>query len=100
MSDFREIDGETEAPGGGMTVTDIYYLFFRHKWKICLFALAGICGAVAVAKLMPPSYGSEAKLLIQYVVESKPPTMHGVGNDSQIMQPDVRGETVIATEME
>jgi succinoglycan biosynthesis transport protein ExoP len=100
MSEFREIDGVPDSPGAGMNVTDIYYLVFRHKWKIVAFALAGICGAMAVAKLMPPSYESEAKLLIHYVVETKSPTVRGTGNDAQIMSPDVRGETVIATEME
>jgi len=100
MSEFREIDEVTENPGGRVTVTDIYYLFFRHKWKICLFALAGICGAVAVLKLMPVSYESEAKLLIHYVVESKSPSVHGSGNDPQIMQVDAHGESVMATELE
>ncbi len=53
-----------------MTVGDIYYVLFRHKWKIILLSLAGIVAAVAFYYLKPPPYQSQAELLIQYVPEA------------------------------
>ena len=55
-----------------MTVGDIYYVLFRHKWKILLCSLAGIVASAAFFVLRPPPYVSEAKLFVRYVVnESK-----------------------------
>jgi polysaccharide biosynthesis transport protein len=50
-----------------MNVGDIYYVVFRHKWKIILLSLAGIAAATAVYFHNPPPYQSQAELLIQYV---------------------------------
>ena len=49
---------------------DIYYVLFRHKWKIILLALAGIAAAAAFHSRNPPPYESQAELFIQYVPES------------------------------
>jgi len=35
-------------PPAGMTVGDIYYVVFRHKWKIILLSLAGIAAAATM----------------------------------------------------
>ncbi len=50
-------------------VNDILFILFRHKWKILLCAIAGLSAAVAVYLLDTPSYHSDAKLLVRYVVE-------------------------------
>ena len=100
MNDYRDIEGTKEGPPApGLKVSDIYYVLFRHKWKIILLSLAGICGAGVVFKFRTSNYESEAKLLIHYVLETKSPTVRGVG-DSQIVSPDGHGESIIATEME
>ena len=54
-----------------MTLGDIYYVLFRHKWKILLCTLTGLLAAVGVYKFFPQPYQSEAKLFIRYVTEGK-----------------------------
>ncbi len=82
----------------GMNVGDIYYVLFRHKWKILLCSAAGVLASVALLLLKPPCYKSEAKLLIRYVLDNK--SASPVAKDSQITSPDARGENIINTEME
>ena len=53
-----------------MNVGDIYYVVFRHKWKIILLSLAGIAAAAVVNFRNPPPYQSQAWLLIQYVPQA------------------------------
>jgi uncharacterized protein involved in exopolysaccharide biosynthesis/Mrp family chromosome partitioning ATPase len=56
-----------------MTVGDILYVIFRHKWKIVLISGVGIAVAGVLPLLRPIPYESEAKLLIKYVLETKIP---------------------------
>ena len=58
------------APAPSLTVHDILYVFFKHKWKILLCAAAGICAAAAAYFLRTPVFESEAKLLVRYVVDT------------------------------
>ncbi len=60
-----------------MTVGDIYYVLFRHKWKIILLSLAGIAAAAAFYYLNPPPYQSQAELMIQYVPRGHGPNLAG-----------------------
>lgn len=55
-----------------MSIADIYYVLFKHKWKIVICSLLGIGGAVAIYLTSPPLYVSEAKLLVKGVPETKP----------------------------
>jgi uncharacterized protein involved in exopolysaccharide biosynthesis/Mrp family chromosome partitioning ATPase len=89
---------EQEPQGPGMTLGDIYYVLFRHKWKILIFSLAGIVAAGIIYLKSPSVYQSEAKLLIRYILDSK--SVGPINNDSQIQTPDSRGETIINSEME
>jgi polysaccharide biosynthesis transport protein len=78
---------------------DIYYILFRHKWKIIICAVVGLAAAAAVYKLLPPAYQSEAKLFIRFVItegQSSGPTR----DDSVTKSPDQRGETIINSEMQ
>ena len=50
-----------------MSVGDVYYVLFRHKWKILLLSLTGIAAAAAFYHFNPPPYQSQAELMIQYV---------------------------------
>jgi uncharacterized protein involved in exopolysaccharide biosynthesis/Mrp family chromosome partitioning ATPase len=81
-----------------MTVGDIYYTLFRHKWKIILCALTGLAAAAAFYVLRPPPFQSEARLFIRYVMESQ--GVGPTGNDIRMMSTDRGGETVINTEIE
>lgn len=56
---------------GGIKPHDILYVLFKHKWKIVVLSLLGFVGAAALAYRysLSPSYETEAKLLVRYVVE-------------------------------
>jgi uncharacterized protein involved in exopolysaccharide biosynthesis/Mrp family chromosome partitioning ATPase len=81
-----------------MALGDIYYILFRHKWKIITCAFIGLIGSAAFYHYSPAPYSSEAKLYIRYVVtESKTPTP---GDDTRLKSPDSRGETIMDSERE
>ncbi len=82
----------------GLGLADIYYVIFRHKWKILCLTVAGLLAAAAVYFMIPPLYVSEAKLFIRYVVESSMPS--GIAGDPQIKNPDPRGDNIINSEVE
>jgi uncharacterized protein involved in exopolysaccharide biosynthesis/Mrp family chromosome partitioning ATPase len=81
-----------------MTMGDIYYALFRHKWKIVVCSFAGLAAAAAFYIVRPPPFQSEARLFIRYVMESQ--GMGQVGDDNRIKSPDQRGETIINSEID
>lgn len=87
----------TAAPG--MKLGDLFYVIFRHKWKIIILSLLSIGGAIALPFVRPAPYESEAKLYIRYVVESSSPGQVG-DNSSKIRSPDMRGDSILNTEIE
>ncbi len=58
-----------QSPPVSLSVQDVLYILFRHKWKIIVSALIGLGAAAAYYFLTPPVYESEAKMLVRYVVE-------------------------------
>jgi uncharacterized protein involved in exopolysaccharide biosynthesis/Mrp family chromosome partitioning ATPase len=50
-------------------LSDIFFALFKCKRTIVVCAAAGVVAAAAVYFLYPPSYESEAKLLVRYVLE-------------------------------
>ena len=87
-----------EPPAPGFNLGDLYYLFFRHKWKILITFLAGLFGSVAFYFLKPAEYQSEAKILIRYIVEGKTGT--SAKDEAQMKSPDSGGENIINSEIE
>ncbi len=81
-----------------MSLGDIYYVLFRHKWKIIVLSLAGFLGAAAVHFLKPPPYQSQAELLIQYVPEAR--SLSLVGSDQKVIVPDSQGAGIINSEIQ
>ena len=81
-----------------MTLADIYYVLFRHKWKILLCTAAGVVAALVVYEFFPPPFQSEAKLFIRYVTEGK--TQAAPGDDMRTKSPDQGGETIINSEVQ
>jgi uncharacterized protein involved in exopolysaccharide biosynthesis/Mrp family chromosome partitioning ATPase len=79
-----------------ITVGDVYYVLFRHKWKIILLSLAGILAAAAFHRLNPPPYQSQAELLIQYVPQAGALSL--IGSDQRIIVPG--GDDVINAEIQ
>jgi succinoglycan biosynthesis transport protein ExoP len=95
MNNSRPTQHQTPA---GMTVGDIYYVVFRHKWKIILLSLAGIVAAAVFYYRNPPPYQSQAELLVQYVPESTSQSL--VGSDHQVIMPDSQGAGIINSEIQ
>ena len=81
-----------------MTPGDIYFILFRHKWKIILLSLAGIAAAAAYWWFCPPPYQSEARLFVRYVIDSH--SVNAEGKNSQMTSPDAMGQSIINSEME
>jgi succinoglycan biosynthesis transport protein ExoP len=69
VEDFNRPESEQEAPRSGVSLNDILFILFRHKWKIFLCAMVGFAAAAAAYFLSPPSYEAQAKLLVRYVVD-------------------------------
>jgi len=86
-----------ESPG--MNLGDIYYLLFRHKWKIVICSVLGVVVAYGVYKKRPPPFQSDAKLFVRYVI-SEGTTIGPPSNDTITRSPDQRGETIMNSEME
>jgi succinoglycan biosynthesis transport protein ExoP len=80
-----------------LALGDVYYIIFRHKWKILLFSAFGLIAATCLILFWPVGYRSEAKLFIKYVVDSKSPSS-SAGSGSSVRTPDERGDTIINTE--
>src|SRR5687767_821791 len=85
-------------PASSLKLDDIYFVIFRHKWKIALFAVVGFGIAAFIYFSTPPVYVSEAKVLIRYIVENK--NVNPVGADDQVKSPDKQGENIINSELE
>lgn len=83
-----------------LSISDIYYILFRNKWKIILCSLLGFASSFVLYKLRPPPFQSEAKLFIRYVVSEDGKTAGPGRDDTVIKSPDQRGETIITSELE
>ena len=87
------------TPAGGMSLGDIYFTLFRHKWKIISFSISGVLAALALLLSKPPLYEYVAKLDILYVVQGKPSNPSG-DEASTTMSPNGPGYGIILTELE
>jgi uncharacterized protein involved in exopolysaccharide biosynthesis len=52
-----------------MKLNDIFFILFRHKWKILFFVLLGVLASVGAYFFTPHLYESQTKLLVRYVVD-------------------------------
>jgi polysaccharide biosynthesis transport protein len=82
---------------GSMTLGDIYFVIFRHKWKIITLSLAGIVAAVMFYMLHPPVYQSEAQLFIRYITDLHP--VSAPLDNGNITAPGDRGGGIINAEI-
>ncbi len=85
-----------EAPAG-ISPADIYFVIFRHKWKIILLSLAGIVSAATFYFYNQPPYQSQAELLIKYVSQAKSLSLSG--SDQNVIVPGSSGEDIINSEI-
>jgi uncharacterized protein involved in exopolysaccharide biosynthesis/Mrp family chromosome partitioning ATPase len=65
---MAEIPRESQHHSG-VTLSDILFALFKRKRTIMICAALGFAAAAAVYFLYPPSYESQAKLLVRYVLE-------------------------------
>ena len=86
-----------EAPAG-ISLGDVYYIVFRHKWKIILTFLMGLLAAAGIYHFKPPPYQSQAELLIKYV--SEPMQMALEGDSQKVLVPDSQGVDIINSEIQ
>ena len=87
----------TEAQPG-LNVADIYYLIFRHKWKLVVCALLGCVAAAVVFAVAPRNYISNAKILVRYVAETAP--LNPANKEDRVKTPDYTGQTILSSELE
>jgi uncharacterized protein involved in exopolysaccharide biosynthesis/Mrp family chromosome partitioning ATPase len=88
------------APGSqapGMNLEDVLYVLCRHKWKIVLLSCAAVLVTLGVKLVLPPTYQSQARLYIRYVVDTKTPTLAG-DNDTRVRSPNLQGDSILQTE--
>src|SRR5208283_5442351 len=89
---------QPDVQSGGMSVGDIYFTIFRHKWKILFLSASGIIAGIVLLLLNPPLYESKTKLDILYVVQGK--SLNPAGGDANTVSPSDRGSGIIRTEVE
>jgi polysaccharide biosynthesis transport protein len=92
----RTFDPDEQADQSDISLHDILFILFRHKWKIIFFGLAGILAAGGVYLLVPPVYESQAKLLVRYVMDRSAVD----GLDVQIKAPTPENHAVINSELQ
>jgi uncharacterized protein involved in exopolysaccharide biosynthesis/Mrp family chromosome partitioning ATPase len=83
----------------GLTLGDIYYILFRHKWKVLALSVVGFIAALALPRLSTKVYQSEAELLIRYVTEMQAP-IHPGANDAAMKAPEDGSGSVLNTEIQ
>jgi uncharacterized protein involved in exopolysaccharide biosynthesis len=89
-------DGDERPAHPGMSVYDILFSFFRHKWKIISFGFAGLVAAGVVYLCIPSDYESQARLLVRYVMDRS-----AVDSlDSQIETPTSEHQTLLNSEVQ
>lgn len=89
---------EPPPPAHALSIDDVFYTLFRHKGKILICSLLGLIGAVGVYFALPPSFTSDASIMIRYVLENKATLPDAL--DPTMRSPDSRGENILNSESE
>jgi polysaccharide biosynthesis transport protein len=91
-------DKSQDPPSAAMSLGDIYFILFRHKWMILFFSFAGILGAILLLFVVkPPQYQSEALLSIRYVVEGR--SLNPPGDEQNTRSLNEHSDSIINTEL-
>ena len=71
MNNGRNIQA---TPHSSITLADIYFVVFRHKWKIILLTLLGISAGITYYFLKQPPFQSQAELMVRYISDKRQAT--------------------------
>ena len=82
----------------GLNLGDVFFVLFRHKWKILLCGLLGILAAAGLYVTGKPIYQSEAKLLVRYVYDNR--AVDSGAQGGQVRAPATTAETIINGELQ
>ena len=85
-------------PPASITLRDVYYVLFRHKWLIAVLLALGVGCSLAIYSLWPFPYSSRAKIFIRYIQDSGMPT--GIDGSAKVKSVDDRGANILNTELE
>ncbi len=83
----------------GITVRDIYYILFRHKWLILLLALLAVGTSVSIRHAWPVPYQSDAELLIKWVGTTHPVAQSRDTSDVQFVSMGNQEDNIINSEI-
>lgn len=64
---INDTNGNSPAPG--ISVDDICFTLFRHKWLILGFICLGFVASAFMRIAHPPKYASRAELMVKFVVD-------------------------------
>jgi succinoglycan biosynthesis transport protein ExoP len=81
----------------GITLSDIYFVLFRHKWKIIFLSAAGIVAGIVYYVVNPPPFQSEAELLVRYILDSRSP--NPTSNNTKETSPAELGDSIMNSEI-
>jgi uncharacterized protein involved in exopolysaccharide biosynthesis/Mrp family chromosome partitioning ATPase len=82
----------------GLNLSAILFALFKRKRTIIVCSAVGIIAAAAVYFLFPPSYESQAKLLVRYVLERS--AVDPIEAEKAAAASNSEGDRVIGAEME
>lgn len=90
---------DADQQGGGISLEDIYFTVFRHKWMILAFVCLGAIAAALVPILRPAPYVSWGTLMVPYVIDrSAAPLTTGGG--TEVTSTSMGGQGAMNSEME
>src|SRR4051812_31080517 len=82
------------APESTIHIQDMYYVVFRHKWKIIILTVLGLAAAGVFQYTQKPIFESEAKLFVRYVVSEGRTLAPTSATGEERKSPDRGGETI------
>jgi polysaccharide biosynthesis transport protein len=86
------------APHPGAGFDDALYTMFRHKWLILCFVVLGLIAAGVMRLLKPPLYKSEAKISVNFVLQSTGVTP--ANPETQMAAPGIGAQAIMDAEVE
>jgi len=86
-----------DAPAG-FSPADIYFVVFRHKWKIIILTVLGLIAATVFYFTKQPPFQSKAKIFIRYVTDSH--ALNPSDNNTRVTSLIDMSQNVMNSEME